>query len=118
MKLSEHFDSSEFTCHCCGELPEQGMDPALLEVLERVREYFDAPVTVVSGYRCPKHNAEVGGARSSQHLLGTAADIRVKGIKPYEVYRAVTMQIMVGRGGVGKYPTFTHVDVRRNFARW
>lgn len=51
----------------------------LTELVERVldplREKWGAPITVTSGYRCPKLNAAVGGAKTSQHLLGQAADL-------------------------------------------
>ncbi|EFB70384.1 hypothetical protein PROVRUST_08483, partial [Providencia rustigianii DSM 4541] len=40
------------------------------------------PVYVVSGRRCAKHNKAVGGAEHSQHLLGTAGDIKVKDVTP------------------------------------
>lgn len=44
-------------------------------VLDPARRVFGGPVSVNSGYRCPKHNAEVGGVSGSQHLKGEAADI-------------------------------------------
>ena len=47
------------------------------EVLQQLRDYVKAPVVINSGYRCPKLNEAVGGARQSQHLYGEAADIHV-----------------------------------------
>lgn len=44
-------------------------------VLDPVRAAFGKPIKVNGGYRCEKHNKEVGGAKNSQHLLGQAADI-------------------------------------------
>jgi uncharacterized protein YcbK (DUF882 family) len=83
-----------------------------------VRDHFGQPVTINSGYRCPSHNAAVGGATKSQHLDGIAADISVKDVKPSDVY-AYIEQLLAGTGGLGKYSTFTHVDVRTNGpARW
>ena len=50
---------------------------ALIEkVLDPLREAYGKPIIVNSGYRCPKLNAAVGGAASSQHVKGEAADIR------------------------------------------
>ena len=49
------------------------------EVLQPIRDKFKKPIVVTSGYRCPKLNAAVGGVRTSQHLLGEAADISVGG---------------------------------------
>lgn len=72
--LSEHFDSSEFACRCgCGA---SKTDPALIEVLERIRALaFTGGLRINSGRRCKRHNRAVGGATSSQHLVGKAADI-------------------------------------------
>lgn len=53
-------------------------------VLDPLREEWGAPIIVSSGYRCPKLNAAVGGARQSQHLYGQAADILTLSDKPEE----------------------------------
>lgn len=45
-------------------------------VLDPLRELYGKPIIVNSGYRCPKLNKAVGGARNSQHLTGQASDIR------------------------------------------
>lgn len=47
-----------------------------VNVLQPVREHFGKPIYVSSGYRCPKLNKAVGGATTSHHLTGAAADIR------------------------------------------
>ena len=44
-------------------------------VLDPLREMYGKAITVNSGYRCPKLNAAVGGAKNSQHMRGNAADI-------------------------------------------
>ena len=50
---------------------------ALIEkVLDPLREAYGRPIIVTSGYRCEKLNKAVGGATSSQHVKGQAADIR------------------------------------------
>lgn len=51
-------------------------------VLDPLREAWGAPIIVTSGYRSPKLNSAVGGAKSSQHLKGEAADIRTVSDKP------------------------------------
>ena len=118
MKLSEHFDDSEFACHHCHCLPHGGMDGELVQLLEAIRELSGSmPMTIMSGYRCPVHNKAVGGAKSSQHMLGTAADIRIPGLSPKQV-AGFAEKLIPNKGGIGIYPTFTHVDVRRNKARW
>ncbi len=51
-------------------------------ILDPLREAYGKPVIVTSGYRCPALNKAVGGVKSSQHMLGEAADIRTVSDKP------------------------------------
>lgn len=46
-------------------------------VLDPLREWYGKPIKVNSGYRCEALNKVIGGAKSSQHMLGEAADITV-----------------------------------------
>ena len=100
------------------------VDEVLTVVLQCIREHFGKPVTITSGYRTPAHNAAVGGAKSSQHLLGRAADIRVQGASVEDV-AAYAESLMPDWGGVGRYPVkagrangWVHVDTRADKARW
>jgi uncharacterized protein YcbK (DUF882 family) len=113
---SSYFKRKEFACKCgCGFAT---VDVELLDVLENVREHFGSPVTINSACRCDAHNKAVGGADGSKHKLGIAADIVVKGFEPKEV--ADYVQNVLGDScGLGRYKTFTHVDVRSGgAARW
>ena len=113
--LSENFKVSEFACKGSQTLPKGLPDPKLLELLESIREHFDAPITINSGYRSPKHNEAIGGAKNSYHVKGMAADIVVKGVPSSLVYNYLNV---FHKGGLGRYKTFTHVDVRSEKARW
>ena len=100
------------------------VDEALTVVLQCIREHFGKQVTITSGYRTAAHNAAVGGAKSSQHLLGRAADIRVQGVSVEDV-AAYAESLMPDWGGVGRYPVkagraagWVHVDTRADKARW
>lgn len=77
VQLSEHFKAKEFECPC-GKCTDQQISRSLISKLEHVRHDFNEPISVNSGYRCPEHNAAVGGHSSSTHLQGLAADIRPK----------------------------------------
>lgn len=118
MQLSEHFDSSEFACKCgCGGL-RNGADinPRLVQVLERMRTKCGKPLILSCGYRCPSHNAEVGGVWNSQHIKGTAADVQTpEGMTPIELFELAQD---CGADGVGLYDWGVHVDVRGYKATW
>lgn len=114
--LSEHFDSKEFACHCCGK---QVTHPKLVNLLEQIRsEIGGKSIKILSGYRCFEHNQKVEGKPRSQHLLGNAADIQVDGMTPKEVQTFLNTHFDTRIGGMGQYATFTHVDVRDGYARW
>lgn len=71
--MTKDFDKKEFTCPCgCGQ---NNIDPQLVAKLQQVRDESGVIMLVNSGYRCSKHNAEVGGKSGSAHTRGKAADI-------------------------------------------
>lgn len=114
-KLSENFKVKEFAS-------TDGADPIfispqLIMVLQRIRSHFNKPITINSGYRTHARNKAVNGAKFSQHLYGTAADIVVSGISPIEVTKFAET-LLPNTGGIGTYSTFTHIDVRKEKARW
>lgn len=120
MNLSQHFTSQEFACKCgCGL---SDVHPMLIDLLETIRDKAgEKPVTILSGHRCETHNKKVGGARNSQHLLGKAADIHIKGMTPIQVHSLVDHlhdEGLAHVGGLGLYQSFVHVDIRSGTARW
>lgn len=101
--LSAHFDSAEFRCRHCGQVK---VAPGLVTKLERLRSLIRRPLPIVSGYRCAVHNARVGGAPASKHLVGEAVDL-ARGIATVdEAGRAG----FTGIGYRGQWAV--HVDIR------
>ena len=111
--VSKNFKVREFRCKDGSD--KILIDDALVNYLQKIRDYFDAPITINSAYRTASHNKAVGGASSSQHLRGTAADIVVKGVTPLKVAQYAEY---IGVRGIGKYNTFTHVDARPGLSKW
>ena len=106
--LSEHFKAKEFQCKDKSEYLLIATE--LIEVLEKIRNHFNAPVIINSGYRTPSWNFKVNGASTSYHCKGMAADIVVKGHSSKEVARFADS--IMEEGGVISYTNFTHIDVR------
>ena len=114
-KLSANFKVREFACN-------DGSDPIfisseLVEVLQKIRDHFGKPVNINSGFRTASYNKKVGGATYSQHLYGTAADIRISGVSPKNI-AAYAETLLPNKGGIGIYKDFVHVDVRNVKSRW
>lgn len=57
------------------------IEELIAKILEPLREAYGKPITVTSGYRCPKLNLIVGGSPTSVHKIGYAADIYVNDIQ-------------------------------------
>lgn len=112
--MSKHFKAFEFACPCCNKVI---INHHLIAILEFVRAKFDSPVSISSGYRCKNHNEWVIGRPRSKHLTGMAADIKVEGVNPEEVYRLLD-KTFPSSYGVGLYKSWVHVDVRFTRARW
>jgi len=113
--LSRNFSRSEFACKCgCGEAE---VSPFLIDVLQRLRDLLNVKITVTSGRRCETHNAAVGGAKHSQHLLGTAADIRAEGWTASDLLRVLRILVRANSLYVGYTYVVSrdvvHFDVRQ-----
>ncbi len=105
MKLTEHFNSSEFACPCCGK---DDIKQVFVAMLEEARVKANRAFNINSGVRCVKHNAEVGGVDSSAHVRGFAADIKINNNGDRLMIHKALMDVGFTRFGIAK--TFIHVD--------
>ena len=112
---SKYFSEYEQVCKCCGRGADV-ISPKLLMVLDAMRETVGGPVYVSNMYRCPDHNAEVGGVPNSQHVFGTAADVQLPAGWSVDNFAKLARDCVAD--GVGLYNWGCHVDVRGYRADW
>jgi len=135
-----HFAGSEFALYADrtrngvkNSLPPEGLwtniIPTLL-VIDEIRERAGLPITVTSAYRSPAYNRAVGGESASFHMRNQAVDIQCAALRASDLWKiAVSMRgkkfklpgnggDFLFKGGIGKYPTFVHVDTRGYNANW
>lgn len=123
-QLTQNFRLEEWASR--GRMPT---DPVVLaniakcaKNLQVLRDVLQAPITIISGWRSQQHNDDVDGAKDSQHMHGTAADIIVKGVAPKDVFAAISRlqrEGKIDKGGAHAYgKSFTHYDCRGTNARW
>jgi zinc D-Ala-D-Ala carboxypeptidase len=83
----------------------------LADLLEKVRAVVNKPIMINSGYRCKLVNDSVGSSDKSQHRIGCAADIRVPGMTPDEVVKAVIASGMEYDQLIREFDSWTHISV-------
>ena len=134
---TRNFSDAEFACKCgktgngyCGG--NNWVKQELLEGLQALRNIINAErrregqkevgIVIVSGCRCEAHNKAVGGAKQSQHLYGTAADIYIPEYTPAQILEYIDRHRLFTGVGTYKGKNTVHVDVRDGLAgpqaRW
>lgn len=110
--LSDHFDSVEFECPCCGINYTIDDLEYIVSALEKMRKDIGFPIIITSGRRCPDHNYSVGGVCNSQHLIGVAVDI-TSNVTPSSL---AILAYHYGFRYIGIGSDFVHLDMR-NFGK-
>lgn len=103
-----HFAPGEFVCKCGCGAGEDTMQGDFVYRLDRARGLAGVSFAITSGYRCPRHNAEIGGVSSSSHVNGWAADIACGGSRSRATI--VTAAIEAGFNRIGIAKDFIHLD--------
>lgn len=114
--LTKNFKVKEFAC-------TDGSDPIFIAkmlpvVCQYIRMRVGKGITINSAYRTPDKNKSVGGATNSQHLYGTAADLKCPSGWTSTQMALIAREIMPDWGGVGIYSWGIHVDCREQRADW
>ncbi len=116
--MTPHFSLAELTRTDHRSL-DNSPDPAALAnlhrlaaFLEQVREVLGNRVVVInSAYRSKAVNDAVGSKDTSQHRLGCAADIRVPGMSPDAVVRAVMASGLAYDQLIREFDSWTHISI-------
>lgn len=105
-----NFKADEFKCSHCGA---EGIKEEVVAKLQTLRNEYGKPMRITSGYRCPKHPAEILKTTPGAHALGLASDIGVEGA---EAHRILALAFKHGFTGIGVQQKgagrFIHVDIR------
>ena len=118
MNLTEHFTLEELTHTDHREFDNTPNADQInnlervAELLEQVKKMFGGqPIMVNSAFRSLQVNAAVGSKPTSQHCLGCAADIRVPGMTPDEVVKAIRASDLQYDQLIREFDSWTHISV-------
>ena len=116
MKITEHFTLDEFILSDYAIRNNIDNTPSSKEVtniiqlcitvLEPLRKMIGSPMKILSGYRCPTLNTAIGGASSSQHIEGKAADIIVSNFTTEQLFNII------------RYSDIQYDQLIQEFNRW
>jgi len=108
-----HFAETEFYCRCPNACAgKRGANRLLLIPLNQARDYFDAPLIVTSGNRCPEHNRLEGGADRSEHVWPDGClGCDVECVSSDARCRLLDAARHAGFTRIGVYPKHLHVGV-------
>lgn len=105
----KYFSIDEMKCRHCGDCQ---MDVEFMKKLDFLRECYDKPLTVTSGYRCPAHPIEAKKSKAGAHSTGKAADLAVSRGEAHEL---LTLAMQMGFTGIGVQQKgsgrFLHLDM-------
>jgi hypothetical protein len=118
MNLTEHFTLEELTSTSHRQFDNTPNDAEtanlvlLAEFLEQVKTLLDGkPIMINSAFRSKQVNDSVGSKDTSQHRLGYAADIRVPGMTPDAVVRALVASDLPYDQVIREFDAWTHVSI-------
>ena len=111
----ENFDYDELRCNCCGDIEYTDEFLIRLQAFRyRLNTVFrrNIPLIILSGYRCDKHNLEVGGVPNSRHTVSDAVDICSTAITPEEIYKDAKDSRLFSTVILYEKSRFVHIDSR------
>lgn len=86
------------------------IDQGAMNAWNALSQSWGQPLTATSAYRSPEYNAQVGGAKNSQHIHGRAFDVSTAGMSQEQVTALIQNAKAAGFTGVGVYDGSLHFD--------
>jgi len=130
MQLSKHLSLAEMIISESAKIKKinnypsnaiiSNMELLAKNIFEPIREHFNAPIYISSGYRSVKLNESIGGSSSSQHCKGEAIDIDMDGtnIKNEEIFNYIKDNLdfdqLIWEFGTKSNPDWVHVSYKSN----
>jgi zinc D-Ala-D-Ala carboxypeptidase len=121
VKLSNNFVLDEFLRSQTAARNDIDMTPSIevlaniqklvTEVLQPIREAVDSPIFISSGYRPLALNVMIGGAKTSAHIDGRAADFVVRGMTPYAVSEVIQGMDIPFDKNILEFQSWTHIAI-------
>lgn len=120
MNLTSNFALSEFVFSETASRkgfdntpPKEALDNLgrVATLLEQVRKIVNRPIQITSGYRCKELNQAIGSSETSQHRLGCAADIKVAGMTPDAVVKAIIASDIQYDQLIREFDSWVHISV-------
>ena len=87
----------------------------LARMLEDVRRTLGRPIMVNSAYRSPEVNKAIGSKPTSQHCNGCAADIRVLGLTPNDIVKAIIKTDIEYDQLIREFDSWVHISIPNKF---
>ena len=121
MVLAPHFKTRGRTGNTLPPKSQWKQMAATLKVADKMVVRMNAPLReITSAYRSPRYNRAVGGKSRSYHMQNIALDLQFRGVSAYHANYVAKKLRKEGlfKGGIGRYPSFTHIDTRGTNVSW
>lgn len=112
--LYPNFKKKEFECRHCGKLV---IVEKLIQLLQFIRNAYDKPIIITSGYRCDKHPVEKAKLKPGEHNLGAAVDILCYGENALELIRLAQIN-QIRRIGVNQKGNLNNRYIHLGIGDW
>lgn len=123
-RLSKYFTLEEMTAsetavrrgldNTPGAEELENLKALCVAVLDPIRVLAHSPIIISSGYRSPQVNTRIGGARTSQHCKGEAADIKCVGLSQPQLFNLIRTSGLEFDQLIDEFGSWTHISYTRH----